>query len=625
VNWNFAMSEENRANAAGCVLPSYGANTFFVRRDVLLAGGMVVLAALAVYLNSFSGPFIFDDVWSIETNPTIHHLGSALSPPPDKGVGGRPLLNLTYALNYTLGGLDVWGYHALNLLIHILAGLALFGVMRRTLLRPVLSGRFGPEAVPLAMLVAVIWTVHPLQTEAVTYISQRAESLMGLFYLLTLYCFIRGTESRSQEPGVRSQEKESGFRPLASAPPVLRGLGEGGWPLASVLSCLLGAMSKEVIATAPVMVLLYDRTFVAGSFREAWRLRWRYYLGLAVTWLLLACLMKGLSQRSVRFDQGVTCWSYALTSCRSVVLYFKLALWPRPLVFIHDPNVIRHATEALPYALVLAGLLAGTAIALWRRPAIGFAGAWLFVILGPTSSIIPLAAQPMAEHRMYLSLAAVISLGVLGLYACLGRRSLIVFVAVALGLGWLGIQRNQDYRSRLAIWSDTVEKNPDSASARYSLGNAMAQIPSLRSAAVSEYEAALRLKPDYLEARINLADALSKIPGRVPEAIAQYETVLQSRPDDLLAHNNLGGIFLGIPGRTSDAIAQYEATLKINPGFADAHFNLSIALLQASGRLPEAIAHLESALRLRPDFKEAQQLLQAIQKSHSNDKNHLNN
>jgi Tfp pilus assembly protein PilF len=623
VNWSFAMSEENSANATGYVLPSHQPKAFFVRRDILLAGCMVVFAALVVYLNSFSGPFIYDDVWSIETNPSIHHLGSALSPPLDKGVGGRPMLNLTYALNYALGGMNVWGYHAVNLLIHILAGLALFGIVRRTLLRPVLSGRFGAEAVPLAMMVAVIWAVHPLQTEAVAYISQRAESLMGLFYLLTLYCFIRGAEAKESCGGPSTGSGHS--TPKVMACHERRPKTGVEWFAGSVIACLLGAMSKEVIATAPVMVWLYDRTFVAGSFRKAWRLRWRYYLGLAGTWLLLACLMTGISQRGVSFDQGVTGWSYALTSCRSVVLYFKLALWLHPLVFIHDTNVIRQATQALPYALVLAGLLAGTAMALWRWPAMGFAGAWALVILGPTSSVIPLAAQPMAEHRMYLSLAAVIALGVLGLYAWIGRRSLAVFAAAALGLGWLSIQRNEDYQSRLAIWSDTVEKNPDNASARYSLGNAMAQIPDLRSAAVSEYAAALRIKPDYREARVNMADTLAKIPGRVPEAIAQYREVLRTNPNDLQAHNNLGGIFLGIPGRTADAIAQYEAVLRINPDYAEAHFNLSIALLQASGRWPEAMAHLKTALRLRPDLEPAQQLLDAIQKAHSSDKKHPKN
>ena len=133
-----------------------------------------------------SNAFVFLDVADIVDNPTIRHLGQlgrVLSPPAAGGltVGGRPVVNLTLALNYAFGGTNVWGYHALNLLIHILAGLALFGVVRRT----------PPRSTLFAFAVALLWTVHPLQTESVTYIIQRAESLMGLFYLLTLYCFIR--------------------------------------------------------------------------------------------------------------------------------------------------------------------------------------------------------------------------------------------------------------------------------------------------------------------------------------------------------------------------------------------------------------------------------------------------
>lgn len=248
------------------------------RWAVFLAGAILVLAALAAYHNSFSGPFIWDDLLSITDNPTIRHFGSALSPPNDVGVGGRPIGNLTLALNYALGGTEVWGYHAFNLLIHTLAGLTLFGIVRRTLQRPVLNERFGTFALPLALAVAVIWTVHPLQTEAVTYITQRYESMMGLFYLLTLYCFVRSVES--------------------AAP--------AKWQILSVVACLLGVMSKEIIVTAPVMVLLYDRTFVAGSFLEAWRRRWRYYLGLASMWLLLVPLLTGVHQRSAGFGLGVT-------------------------------------------------------------------------------------------------------------------------------------------------------------------------------------------------------------------------------------------------------------------------------------------------------------------------------
>jgi tetratricopeptide (TPR) repeat protein len=399
-------------------------------------------------------------------------------------------------------------------------------------------------------------------------------------------------------------------------------------------------MSKEIIVTAPVMVFLYDRTFVAGSFREAWSRRWRYYLGLASMWLLvLARLRLGLHEQGVGFDRGVTWWSYALTSCRSVVLYLKLAFWPHPLVFDYGTDVVRHAATVLPDILALVVLVAGVAIALRRCPIIGFAGAWFFVILAPTSSVVPVTLQPMAEHRMYLPLAAMIGLVVTGLYTLIGRRSLILFAAAAVGLGWLDLRRNEDYRSALAIGNDTVAKCPDNARAHYNLGviltslsrsqeaiteyeaalrinpnyaeahvnlgNALSQAPGHLPEAITEYEAALRINPNYAEAHVNLGNALSNIPSRLPEAIAHFEAGLRLQPNSAKAHAKLGAVLSQLPGRLPDAMAEYEAALRINPDDADAHNNLGIALAQTPGRLPEAIVHFEAALRINPDDADA--------------------
>jgi hypothetical protein len=189
------------------------------RRRTMLGGVVIALAVLAAYGNSLHGPFVFDDLTSIPENPTIRHLadlGQVLSPPSVAGtsVAGRPLVNFTLAMNYAWGGLDVVGYHAFNIVIHLLSGLTLFGIGRRTLMRfP--ARAFSPASVPrgsgavgtnpdqkadlipllLAFAVALLWSLHPLQTESVTFVVQRTESLMGLFYLLTLYCFIRGAAS----------------------------------------------------------------------------------------------------------------------------------------------------------------------------------------------------------------------------------------------------------------------------------------------------------------------------------------------------------------------------------------------------------------------------------------------
>ena len=629
VVWDSGMSKNSRARAAARAAASAKASAasraalppepdiFLDHFRTLLAGGIIVLAALIAYHDSFSGPLLFDDLAAITDNPSIRHLGSALSPPPNLTVGGRPILNLTFALNYALGGMNVGGYHAFNLLVHALAGLTLFGIVRRTLLRPAFAGlrRAGlsplnsgaisgglslAEAWMLALGVAVIWVVHPLQTEAVTYISQRAESLMGLFYLLTLYCFVRSAD----ETGERQQARGEGPEKETQYAQVIRSLASSLWSLASVLACLLGVMSKEIIVTAPVVVLLYDRTFIAGSFREAWRRHWRYYLGLAATWLLLAHLTTGLNRRGAGFGDGVTWSSYALTSCRSVVLYLKLAVWPHPLVLDYGTDMVHHAIDVLPYGLVLALLLAGTAVALWRWPVAGFAGAWLFLILAPTSSIVPLAGQPMAEHRMYLSLAAVVTVVSLRLYAWIGRRSAIVLAAAAAGLGWLSVLRNDDYRSEWAIFRDTVAECPGNARARYNLGMILAGL-NRPPEAIAEYEAALRLKPNYEEAHYNLGIELAKIPGRLPDALSHFEAALRIKPDDAAAHNNLGIALAAIPGRSPDAIAHFEAALRIKPDYAEAHYNLGIELEKIPGRLPDAILEYEAALKINPGFVQA--------------------
>ena len=237
-------------------------------------------------------------------------------------MSGRPLLNLSLAINYAISGTAVWSYHALNLAIHVLAGLTLFAIVRRTLRRPVLAGRFGPSANALALAVSALWLWHPVQTESVTYLSQRAESLMGLFYLLTLYCFIRGAETNA-----------NGDRRL--------------WFPLSVLACLAGIATKEVIVTAPVLVFLYDRTFISGSFAGAWRRHWPLYVALAATWLPLGCLMVSPHHWAVGFGQGVAWWAYGLTECRVVVKYLLLAFWPHPLVFDYGMVVASRVARGL--------------------------------------------------------------------------------------------------------------------------------------------------------------------------------------------------------------------------------------------------------------------------------------
>jgi tetratricopeptide (TPR) repeat protein len=578
-------------------LPDRTSGTGGPRWAVLLAGCGLALATFAAYQNSLRAPFVLDDPFSIVANLTIRHLWRfwEVLAPPGGGVtvSGRPVLNFSLAINYAVSGLDVWSYHALNVIIHALAGLTLFGIVRRTLALSGLTRTIGDvrrsrrtppqlgtaaygdvapqsDSTLLAFTVALLWTLHPLQTESVTYVVQRAESMMGLFYLLTLYGFIRTTES----------------------------LHAGRWRVFSITACLLGMATKEVMVSAPLMVLLYDRTFVAGSFREAWRRNQRLYLGLAATWFLLGYLVAGTGGNrsgSVGFGINVSWWAYALTQFQAIAHYLWLSFWPHPLVFDYGPLWVTGFAGVAPYVLTAIALVAGTLIALRHRPAIGFLGCWFFAILAPTS-LVPGTTQMIVEHRMYLSLAAVVALVVPGFHALAGRRGLVACATLAIALGWLTERRNADYRSELILWSDTVGRSPDSVMAHNNLGHAFFQLGRMADAK-SEFEAVLRLNPAYPEAHYNLGSALLEL-GRAPEAIGRLEEAIRLKPTHANAHNNLGSALLQT-GRPADAIKEYEEALRLNPNHPKAHYNLATALLEM-GRQPEAIRELEATLRVNP-------------------------
>src|SRR5664280_1677877 len=581
------------------------------RWPIRLAAVVICLAILAAYHNSFLGPFVFDDEPAVLDNPTIRQLwpiSQPLSPPADLTVSGRPLANLTLAINYALSGTQIWSYHPFNLLVHVLAALTLFGVVRRTLAcargrrllagnenprkstpsppskrgsTPVPASAAGPRADDptfIALAITLLWALHPLQTEAVTYVVQRVESLMGLFFLLTLYCFIRSVEAPRPRP----------------------------WQGCAIIACLLGAATKEVIALAPVLVLLYDRTFIAGSFAAAWRQRWRIHLALAFTWVVLAGLVAstGWNRNGTSgFDIGVPPSAYWLTQFEAVARYLWLSIWPHPLVFEYGTIWVNRAAEVLPYAVLVVPLAVATLVALWRWPVAGFLGAWFFGILAPTS-IMPGRIQMIVEHRMYLPLAAILVLTSVGLYKLLPRAFLPAGLVVASLLGLLTGLRNHDYRSELAIWEDTVVKRPEGARAQGDLANVLATVPGRLPEALAHYEQALRIDPDFAEAHNNLANVLVTIPGRLPEALAHYEQALRINPDFAEAHNDLANVLATIPGRLPEALAHYEQALRIKPNYAAAHNNLGVFYCR-QGRLEEAKEHWERALELDPHFEAA--------------------
>lgn len=559
----------------------------------------ILVAAIVAYANSFAGVLVFDDIPAIRDNATLRTLWppTAFSPPRDTGLGGRPLANFSFALSHALGGGDVRAHHAMNLLLHAGSALLLFGIVRRMIVR---------ERPQVALAAALLWVVHPLATGSVSYLSQRTELLMAFCWLLTLYGFVRG------------------------------------WLVASVVACAAGMMSKESMATAPLIVLLFDRTFVAGTFRAALQQRRGYYAGLAATWIILGYLLTtGLHQRSVGFGLGVSPVDYALTECRAVLLYLKLAVWPAPLVFDYGRAYEADAATTIACAAIVLVLLAWTVRATIRGGAVGCALGCFFLLLAPSSSFVPVAETPMAENRAYLPLAVVIVAVVLALgrskFICDPSRQTVankfaptVIALVTVVLIALTIQRNRDYHSELALWTDTVAKRPQSARAHFnrgvalldlgraepareefahalrlnprdpkahnSLGNALLELQR-PAEAIPRFAEAVSIEPNYPRAWFNYGTALFRS-GKGEEAIARFERALALDPRMADAEDAMGNVYFQ-QDQPAKAIPHYEAALRIDPKMADAHYNCGSANLEL-GRIEAALSHFAAATRLKP-------------------------
>jgi hypothetical protein len=555
------------------------------RNQTWIAFGTVLLAAVVAYHNSFGGTFVLDDLQSIVRNPTLRSLwplSGPLAPMPSGGltVSGRPILNLSFAINYAISGTGIWSYHALNLLIHFAAGLTLFGIVRRTL------ERIGhPAAAPLATIAAALWIAHPLQTESVTYVVQRAESLMGLLYLFTLYAAIRSVDSR---------------RPRL-------------WYGAAVVACALGMGTKEVMVTAPLLLLLYDRTFLAGSFMEAWRQRKGLYVALALTWIPLFWLVAITGTRDDSAGFGVApWWSHAAMQFPAMARYLWLSLWPHPLIIDYGLIEPRGVWDVLPYAFVVLPLLAVTAWGLIHNKPWALLGAWFFLILAPTSSVLPSARQTFSEHRMYLPLAAVIVAAVLALFWLLQQR---IRTTVLVGALWAAIlclitvDRNADYRSELALYANVVTTFPNNAYGRFAFGTALL-VEGRAEEALGHLEAAAKLKSDDKAIQINRAYALLRM-NRAAEAVAGYEAGFRLGP--VSPETFLGyAAALVSSGRTQEGMDYFSEYTQRRPQDAAAHFTVG-QLLLAAGNRQAAIAYLQRAQAIAPDNDAIKDLLQQAQ------------
>jgi tetratricopeptide (TPR) repeat protein len=606
----------------------------------------LVLACVVAYWNSFQVPFVLDDLAAVVDNGSIREWWNVAGLlVPEQGaspVAGRPVVNLSLAANYAIGGLDVRGYHVWNLAIHAGCALLMFGLVRRTLEGPGIPASLGRRSTDLAFGTALIWALHPLNSEVIAYVIQRTESMMALFYLLTLY---------------------AGVRAAASGRPAR-------WQVAAVVSCALGMACKESMATAPVAVVLYDRVFRFGSLKLAFEARRGFYTALAASWLLLAAqIWSAPRAESAGFSTGISAWTYLLNQTVIITEYLRLAVWPRSLVAFYGWPLPLTLGDVLPHATLILSLLAITILALIRWPMVGFLGAWFFITLAPASSIVPVATEVGAERRMYLPLMALVVLGAIAavrlwevVESRLHRPGVTAsarWVAVA-GIGVLSaalglrtIARNREYASPLSLARTIVDRRPTpvahhilgeqliaagehqegiaalqaavpgNSKARYFLGlelfNQGRWDESIEQfdAFVRTWRLPYRLVPHWLEpsareviaARTMMAHALAR-QQRWPAVAEQSRLILEMDGANADAHGLLANA-LFFEGRYDEAALPYRRYLQQRPDDVGALTRLGMALV-SSNQPVEALAAFRRAVELDPRNADAQRSLAAV-------------
>ena len=640
-------------------IPSTSANAI----GLFHPAGFIVLACIGAYWNSLGGPFVWDDRAVVVDNQTIRQLwplGDPLSPPRGTSVSGRPLVNLSFALNYAVGGVEVAGYHLVNIAIHLVAALVLFAIVRRTLKAEVGRGLPDPpgsrvhkdpayiaprlwSSDVLALGAALLWLVHPLQSEAVNYVSGRSVSLMGLFFFLTLYCALRA-----------------------------RGSNRVSWEVTSVVACALGMASHALMVTAPLVVLLYDRAFEFDSVGKAIVARKPFYAALAATWLGLGALVWFAAPPAMAASPAVGLWTNLLNQVQMVAHYLWLAVWPGALVLDYGPPQALSLRQVSPAATLLLALVATMVVALRRWPRVGFLGAVFFLTLAPSAILAPARAEVGAERYMYVPLAA-LTLVAVGLAASLTERlaarfparsksivgmAIDVVFVVLLASAVRTVYRNEQYADPVALWSSTVAERPHGR-ARFALGTALVAVGSeddgiaeLRRAApdvpaakyalgnelyaVGKMEEAARVLQEFirdepapaghLAARLLLARTLMA-QGQLEESAAEFQTILAAAPSGAAANpaNPANAVIsearqglteLGTAqriiaadllrrDRVDEAVAHAREAVRLRPADAGARATLGTALA-AQGKRDEAIVQFREALQIDPGEQEAQ-------------------
>lgn len=556
-----------------------------MKKRYILAVTVIFFSGVFIYANSLRSPFVYDDIHSIVENPHIRsfkNLGLAFTNPKITSlyfqqIMYRPLVTMSLILNYRLGGFDVFTYRILNLALHILNSILIFFIVG--LLFKNIARQFGFR---IAIFSALIFIAHPINSEAVNYIICRSELLGATFFLLSFVCFLKYIA-----PDTSLKDSSSYYR-------------------SSLISYMFGLLSKEFVITLPFILLVFDFIFLPFQSLNRWSKRFfKNYLGFFIISLFYMILRLTIIRNLIPTAHIRPLWINLLTQIKVLGYYLRLLFVPTGLTIEHSVSESYNIFEfpvIVSFSLIVLIILFTLRIRK-RFGIIAFFIFWFFIILLPTSSIIPLYIL-MNEHRLYLPSAGFAVVLTTAIHNFSKNYSLskgfptfrIIIFSILLILNILTIKRNIVWQDETSLWSESIRLNPTSSRSYNNLGVALTTRSKFNEAEEA-FKKAILLNPNYGNAYGGLGFVYENR-NRIDEAIEYYKKAIEIEPYLIEARFLLGQIYEK-KGRIEEALKIFKEGLIINPFYANFYFHLGL-IYQTKGEYEEAKRYFIKTLELDP-------------------------
>jgi protein O-mannosyl-transferase len=594
-------------------------NNFLLSRlfHIWFALILIGLSVFVIYGNIYNCPFVFDDIRVIVENRTIRDLSNFFS--IEKLLKPRAIVDFTFALNYRYGKLDVFGYHLVNVLIHILNGIVVYFLAitildllsrQSSLAGTPVSGTRDYPILTIALFSSLLFVVHPIQTQAVTYTVQRYASMAAFFYMASVLLYLKARIIQQ-----KSKIREDGAKCIKWA--TIHKIKLSSIYTLSAIYGILAFISKQNTASLPGVILLVEYLLIDRTW-QGWKKKAPFFILVFGLWMLFTLYITGFFDSGfegrrlledvsgmTKETENVSRWQYLCTQFNVLVIYIRLLFLPvnQNLDYMY-PFKNGFFDSYTPFAFLF--LVCLVSIGIWqikKRPVISLAILWFFITLSVESSIIPIK-DAIFEHRLYLPMFGFGLIVAYLFFDLLSRQQfcvIIISVLIIISLGLATIHRNSIWQNKIKLWSDVVSKSPKNPRAYNNIGVALNK-QERTSEAIEYYLEALSIMPDYVDAQFNIGLAMDK-QGNIDEAIKHYSEVLRKKPDYEKAHNNLGAA-LDKQERTEEAIKHYLQSLKIKPDYIESYINLGAAL-DKQGRRAAAIKQYIKVLQIDPDNEEA--------------------